>query len=311
MTRGIEPAPTFSVVMPAYNAAQTISAAIESVLAQSRGDFELIVVDDGSTDETAACVEPYLRDQRVTLIAQPNRGQASARNAAIAAASGVYVSLLDSDDLWLPEYLDLMSSRLQDDPSAAVAYTDAWVLDDETRKVARTTAATPWLPPIVPTDPARFFRALLELGNFVFVGTTIRREVFGDVGLFRVGVDGSEDYELWLRIAAHGYGFVRVDSPLAIYRRRPGQMTADGAGMERSATEVFRIVAEEYDIPDHLRELARQKLPLTRFPPRRPRRVPRLLKPPYRVLSRLRHFYLRPPKQVREAFPDLRSRKPT
>ena len=305
-TRG-EFAPTFSVVMPAYNTAQTIGAAIESVLAQTRGDFELIVVDDGSTDGTAASVEPYLSDQRVRLILQPNGGQANARNAAITAASGVFVSLLDSDDLWLPQYLEFMSSRLNDDSAAAVAYTDAWVLDDETRRVARTTAATPWLPPVVPTDPARFFRALLEIGNFVFVGATIRREVFADVGLFRVGVEGSEDYELWLRIAAHGYGFVRVDSPLAIYRRRPGQWTANVAGMERSATEVLRIVAEEYDIPDDLREVARRKIPLT-FPQRRPRRVPRLLKPPYRALSRLRHFYLRPPRQVRKAFPDLRSR---
>ena len=130
--------------------------------------------------------------------------------------------------------------------------------------------------------------------------------MFADVGLFRVGVEGSEDYELWLRIAARGYRFVRVDFPLAIYRRRPGQMTADPAGMERSASEVFRIVEEEYDIPDPVRELARQRLPMMRFPPRQPRRVPRLLNAPYRALSRLRHFYLRPPKQVRKAFPDLR-----
>lgn len=303
-----ETTPTFSVVVPAYNAARTIGAAIESVLAQTRDDFELIVVDDGSTDDTAARVEPYLRDQRVRLVTQPNCGQASARNTAIATTSGEYVSLLDSDDLWLPQYLDLMGSGLDDHPSAAVAYTDAWVLDDRTRRVARTTVLAPWHPPTVPSDPAGFLRALLEFGNFVFVGATIRRAVFDEVGLFRLGVEGSEDYEMWLRIAAHGYGFVRVDSPLAIYRRSPGQWTADPAATERSGNEVLRIVTEEYDVPDDMRELARQRLPMMRFPPRRPRRVPRLLKPAYEALSRVRHFYLRPPKQVRQAFPDLRSR---
>ena len=81
MTSGLELAPTFSVVMPAYNTAQTIGAAIESVLAQTRSDFELIVVDDGSTDDTAACVEPYLRDQRVRLIlsAKPRPSECSQR----------------------------------------------------------------------------------------------------------------------------------------------------------------------------------------------------------------------------------------
>jgi glycosyltransferase involved in cell wall biosynthesis len=298
---------TCSIVMPAYNAASTIGAAIESVLAQTRTDFELMVVDDGSTDETAACVEPYLRDQRVRLISQPNRGQASARNAALAAASGAYVSLLDSDDLWLPQYLELMCGRLEVDPSAAVAYTDAWVLDDETRRVARTTVTAPWHPPAVPTDAIGFLRALLEFGNFVFVGTTIRRAILDDVGVFRVGVEPSEDYELWLRIAARGYRFVRVDSPLAIYRRRAGQASADQAALDRAANEVFRIVAEEYDVPDDVHEIARQRLPMRRYPATPSRRVPRLVRRPYRALSRLRHFYLRPPKQIRVAFPDLRS----
>jgi glycosyltransferase involved in cell wall biosynthesis len=308
VTSRTETAPTFSVVVPAYNAAPTIGAAIESVLGQTRDDFELIVVDDGSTDDTAARIEPYLRDQRVRLISQANRGQASARNTAITAASGVYVSLLDSDDLWLPEYLDLMGRPLDDDRSAAVVYTDAWDLDDETGRVARRTLTTPWHPPSVPADAAQFFRALLEFGNFVFVGATIRRAVLADVGLFRLGVEGSEDYEMWLRIAARGYEFVRVDLPLAIYRRRPDQWTADPNALERSASEVFRIVAEEYDVSDDMRELARQRLPMMRYPPRPPRRVPGLLTPLYRALSRLRHFYLRPPRQVRKAFPDLRSR---
>jgi glycosyltransferase involved in cell wall biosynthesis len=151
----IGPTPTFSIVMPAYNTAQTIGAAIKSVLAQTRGDFELIVVNDGSTDGTAAQVEPYLSDGRVRLISQPNSGQARARNAAIEVARGTYVSLLDSDDLWLPRYLDVMAATLGADPAAAVAYTDAWVLDDELRRIARQTAMSSNQPTFRPARRGR------------------------------------------------------------------------------------------------------------------------------------------------------------
>jgi glycosyltransferase involved in cell wall biosynthesis len=299
--------PTFSIVMPAYNAEATIGAAVESVLAQTRDDFELIVVDDGSTDRTSTLVEQYASD-RIRLIRQSNAGQAAARNAALALAQGLYVSLLDSDDLWLPTYLEEMANVLEADASAAVAYPDAWVFDQEMGKIARVTAKEPWNPPSIPRDPQTFFRALLEYGNFVFIGATIRRSILREVGPFHLGVDGSEDYELWLRIAARGYRFVPYGLPLAIYRRSPGQTTLNEVQMQRAAQGVFRIVAEEYvHLPEELRHLARQGLPLQRFPPRPPRRVPRMLSRPYGALSRLRHFYVRPPKQVREAFPNLGS----
>jgi glycosyltransferase involved in cell wall biosynthesis len=306
-TQSVTPAPTFSIVMPAYNAALTIEAAIESVLSQTRSDFELIVVDDGSTDETTTRVQQYLGDDRVRLISQANQGQASARNAAIAAARGEFASFLDSDDVWLPRYLEVMAETLAADDTAAVAYTDAWVLDDETRRIARTTVMEHWHPPSVPKEPELFLRALLEFGNFVFVGATIRRATLAEVGPLRVGVEGSEDYELWLRIAARGYRFVRCPLNLAVYRRSSGQMSADQTRMRNAANEVFRIVSEEYEIPGDVRELARSRLPMTRFPSRPPRRVPRLLRRPYRALSRIRHFYLRPPLEIREAFPNLRS----
>jgi glycosyltransferase involved in cell wall biosynthesis len=303
----IGPTPTFSIVMPAYNTAQTIGAAIKSVLAQTRGDFELIVVNDGSTDGTAAQVEPYLSDGRVRLISQPNSGQARARNAAIEVARGTYVSLLDSDDLWLPRYLDVMAATLGADPAAAVAYTDAWVLDDELRRIARQTAMSSNQPMSAPADANAFLCALLELGNFVFVGATIRRSVLAEAGPFRAGVEGSEDYELWLRIAARGYRFARCPETLAIYRRRPGQMTTQLERMRRVMNDVFRIVEEEYDVPEDIRMLARQRLPMEdAFRTRPPRRIPPLLRRPHKIVSRVRRFRVRPPKQVRSSFPDLR-----
>jgi glycosyltransferase involved in cell wall biosynthesis len=300
-------APTFSVVMPAYNAAATIEAAIDSVLAQTRGDFELIIVNDGSTDGTVARVDRYLDDPRIRLISQTNLGQADARNTAIDASRGEFVSLLDSDDLWLPHYLEAMAATFAAEPTAGVAYTDAWVLDDRTRKIARATAMGRQHPAVAPTDAEAFLRALLEHGNFVFVGATIRRDVFADVGPFRSGVSGAEDYELWLRIAARGHRFARCPLILAVYRHRQGQTSADREQMSRSGHEVFRIVTEEYDIPDPIRELARQRLPMAGLAvqPRRRRGIPA---PVQRALRRLRHFHVRTPTEIREAFPDLRSR---
>jgi glycosyltransferase involved in cell wall biosynthesis len=301
---GVPEDPVASVIVPAYNAASTIEAAVESVLAQTRQDFEVIVVDDGSTDDTPDRVARYADDSRVRLLSQENRGLAAARNAAIEASRGTYVSLLDSDDMYFPRYLELMIDRLERNPAAAVAYPDAWVLDDEVGRVARAKASYPWHPASAPSDPALFFRALLELGNFVFIGATIRCSVLAAVGVFRGGIQGSEDYELWLRIAAHGYPFVRVPMPLAIKRRGPGHMTARLEEMERAANEVFRIVADEYHVSAELRDVARQRLPMRRFPARSPRRVPAILSGPYRILSRMRHYHLRPPREIRRAFPD-------
>jgi len=152
----------FSIAMPAYNTGKTIDAAIESVLRQTRGDFELIVVDDGSTDDTVARVERYLGDARISLVRQSNAGPSAARNTAIAQAVGEYVSFLDSDDLWLPRYLEVMGATLEANPRAAAAFTDAWVLNDEIKRIARSTVMAPWQPPTIPTEPSMFLRALLE-----------------------------------------------------------------------------------------------------------------------------------------------------
>jgi len=305
--------PTFSIVMPAYNSEETIGPAIESVLRQTRADFELIIVDDGSTDGTASRVQPYLRDKRIRLISQSNLGPAAARNMALAHAGGAYVSLLDSDDLWLPRYLETMDATLDANPTAAVAYTsNAWILDDATGRIKRARRVKAVSPrhPVDSTPPQEFFRALLERGNFVFVGVTIHSGVLDGVGNFREELRGPEDYEMWLRVAARGYGFVRCRAKLAVYREKPGQLSSDTRRMLRAAEHVYRIVAAEYDIQDDLRQLARQRMQeqarlLSTLDSRQSRRVPRLLRRPYSVLSRMRNFYTRPPREIREAFPNL------
>src|SRR6201994_3251093 len=115
-----------SVVIPAFNAATTIRAAVRSTLSQTMPVLEVIVVDDGSTDATAEVVAA-MEDPRVRLVSRANGGPSAARNAGIAAARGEWVAFLDSDDLWLPRYVETATAALSGAPNPGFAYTDAYV----------------------------------------------------------------------------------------------------------------------------------------------------------------------------------------
>jgi teichuronic acid biosynthesis glycosyltransferase TuaG len=305
-------APTFTVVMPAYNAASTIQQAIRSVLAQTRPDFELIVVDDGSTDETAERIRVFESDARIEIISQRNLGLAAARNIAIERARGRFVSMLDSDDLWLPSFLEVMAEVLDREPEAGFAYTDAWVLEDSTRRIHRPSAMAYQDPPDPPPRDARGFLAELVQRNFVFTSTTVRRSALEEVGGYRESLIASEDYELWLRIVARGYRAIRVPGLLAVYRRKPGTLSTNKANMVSSEREVLRIVVDEYDVPAEIRDLARKRMRILdawlssdkqglslryRF-----RAVLISLK---RLLLGPWLYYRTPPAEITAAFPDL------
>lgn len=249
--------PTFSVVVPAYNASPTIASAVRSVLAQSRDDFELIVADDGSTDDTAEQVHAFESDRRVKLIRQENAGPAAARNAAIANACGRYVSFLDSDDLLMPNYLEVMGGALDTHKHADLAYTKAWVLDNATRRIRRRSALEGKRTPVRPPQEPSAFLALLLKRNFIFVSTTVRRSVFDEVGGFDTHLRRAHDYEMWLRIAANGHRVVRVPGRHAIYRARDDSLSSDQTLVLKSLREIQRKVAEEYDVSDSIRSIAR------------------------------------------------------
>ena len=252
--------PTFTIAMPAYNASRTIGPAIRSVLAQTRTDFELLVVDDGSEDDTAAQVARF-EDERVRLFHQENSGPGAARNLAIIVGRGRYVSMLDSDDLWLPTYLETMAGILDRDPEVGLVYTDAWILDDVTGRIRRTTAMHYQHPPRdPPCDPFEFLALLLKRGNFVFTSTTVRRSVLERVGLFEAALKPAEDYGLWLRIVAAGFRARRTPGNLAVYRKRAGSLSTNEVAILEGERESVRLVAEEYDLPEWIHALARNRL---------------------------------------------------
>lgn len=298
--------------MPAYNAAPTIRAAISSVLAQRLKDFELIVADDESEDETLDVVRGF-SDPRIRILTGKHEGLAATRNAGIDISQGKYVSFLDSDDVWLPGYLDTMGSALDQEPEAAVAYGDAWVMDDTTRRIGHFKAMAAGNPPIPPPrDPLEFLARLLQ-GNFVFVSTTVPRSVLLAVGGFDVTLAPAADYDLWLRIVARGYRAVRPPGIHAIYRRRKGSLSTNRELMLAETVRIYQKVANDEGLPDDVRSLAARRASAVSAELDRRRGIRGKVAAMRGRLGDLktrlpwsRYWHASPPEEVSAVFPDLR-----
>jgi glycosyltransferase involved in cell wall biosynthesis len=211
--------PQVSVIIPAYNAALYIAATLGSAINQTFRDFEIIVIDDGSTDETHAIVERY-RDAGVVLISQSNAGQGAARNRGIAAARGEFIALLDSDDLWEPTYLETMVDFLLEHPTVSIAFPDALYFGKSKFNGKRFQEV---YPPGVPIT----FAKLVKGSSNVCYAATLRREVFDRVGLFDEAdaIRGTEDFDLWLRALHAGCKIEPVTKLLFRYRRHASSIS--------------------------------------------------------------------------------------
>jgi glycosyltransferase involved in cell wall biosynthesis len=307
-------APGFSVVIAAFNAERTIRSAVRSVLGQTAHDLEVIVVDDGSTDSTAAIVRGF-DDPRVRLVQQENHGQSNARNAGIAVSRGRYVGVLDSDDLWLPDYLKLAGAALDQVENPGFLYTDAYMFDGPSGRVHRRTAMGRMRPPIPPPrEPDKFLLELLAR-NFVYVSAIIPRAVLRAVGGYNELIHGTEDYDLWLRIVMRGYEPVWLPGVHAMYRLHPGQVSHQRLRVTRSLQEVFSGLPDEFLPSDLHRELVARRLRefdhelrVLTGQARLGHAVRQLRHRAGRVRRRVgRRFawYEHPPAEVAAAFPDL------
>ncbi|MCM1495279.1 MAG: glycosyltransferase [Bacteroides sp.] len=184
-----------SVIIPTYNRAGTLMRSVQSVMEQSYSEWELIIVDDGSTDNTKDIVKPVLeQDVRIRYIYCPeNKGQASARNTGIQAAQGEYVAFQDSDDCWLPDKLQLQMSMMKAHPEYGLVY--GQVVYDEGGKLSV---------PYPPTDAGtQVFKACLKQNQIGTPTMLVRKAVFDTIGLFDTSLAALEDYELALRITKH------------------------------------------------------------------------------------------------------------
>jgi glycosyltransferase involved in cell wall biosynthesis len=218
--------PAVSIIMPAFNVAPYLREAVDSVLAQTCGDWELLVVNDGSTDGTGAIAHDYAsRDSRIRVIDQENCGLACARNTALRAGTGDFFALLDSDDLWEPGFLQSQLDVFAQHPETALVTGSARLLGGpQNGQPAR---------PVVAGHPALTLEQMIADETAVFIMATFRRAVYDAIGGFDAAKRRSEDWDYWLRAVAAGFVFRRNWQPLAWYRVREDSLSRNSAAMLR------------------------------------------------------------------------------
>ena len=231
MTEQEKTTPAVSVIIPAYNAAWCIAHAVDSVLAQTFRNFELIVVDDGSTDDTATVLATYGTTLRV--VNKPNGGLSSARNAGISAGRGRYVAFLDADDRWLPTKLERQCALMEAQPELVFCSTAAQLRSPDGESVGEWACGTSSLPTLAAIFATNAFVA--GSGSAVLA----RREVFARVGSFDESLRSLEDIDMWMRLAAAG-AYACIPEALTVILKRADSMSGNLDVMRNAAITVMR-----------------------------------------------------------------------
>jgi hypothetical protein len=242
-------APLVSVIIPAYRAAETIADTLDSVLAQTFKDYEIIVVNDGSPDseDLEKALEPYR--ERIIYLRQENQGPGGARNTGIRTARGQYIAPLDADDIWAPEHLAAQLAVLEADPSIDVVYADARIFGD-VPEAGRTVME------LCPSAGDVTFERLVSRQCTVHICVSVcRREALLRAGLFDPAFRGTEDIDMWLRIARQGGRIAYQRRVLGRYRRHAGSLSSDGVSMLEGFLAVLAKAARDPHLTAAQREV--------------------------------------------------------
>ncbi len=201
--------PLVSVIMPTYNCAVYLQESIESVLARTYDAYEVVVIDDGSTDNTKLVLKPYMEKIKYIDLGR-NEGLPTARNLGIQSAKGEYVAFLDADDIWMPEKLEMSIDQFMKNPDAGMVYSKHINIDSKSQflegKIRRRLPS------------GNIFTQLFFEQNFIICSSVVvRKEVFNKTALFDSGLVNCQDWDMWLRIAFY-YKAIGIDVPLVKYR---------------------------------------------------------------------------------------------
>ncbi len=239
-----------SVVIPTYNRAIWLPGCVASVRAGGIEGLEIVVVDDGSTDDTRAVVAALGPDVR--YLHQPNGGISAACNRGIEAARGRFLGILGSDDRWLPDAPGRLLTFLERHPEVGAGFGDAnygnardgyqsWI-EVMGGRTFREVACRSIEGDLRVLDRAAFFRRLVGRRQPVFVGATlVRRQALDQVGQFNLALQEGEDWELWMRLAAY-YPFAFFAQPVAVYERHADNLSNDADLMQRMFVNALRSV---------------------------------------------------------------------
>ena len=225
-----------SVIIPAFNQSHYLGAAIESVLAQTYRNFEIIIVDDGSTDDTRQVAQGFERPN-VRYVYQANAGLSAARNTGVRNARGEYLAYLDSDDLFTPQKLDLLVAQLERDPQFGFVAGQAQLINEYSEALDEVLNTPP------PDDPSD-----LLLWNPFHVGSMLVQRAWQErAGVFDESLRAYEDWDMWLRLALLGCRMGWVAEPVSLYRFHTAQMTRD---RERMTTATFAVLSKIFQNPN-------------------------------------------------------------
>ncbi len=228
-----------SVIIPTYNRAHVLPRAVDSVLAQTFQQIEILIIDDGSTDNTPEILEAY--GDRLMLLSQKNGGVSQARNVGIRAASGTFIAFLDSDDAWMPGKLERQVAALTAHPQLPLCHTEEiWIrngvrVNPKKKHRKRGGYIFPYCLPLCVISPS---------------STVLRRELLDEVGLFDERLPACEDYDLWLRIACtHEVAF--LEEPLLIkYGGHDDQLSRTYWGIDRFRVQALVKLLETVSLTD-------------------------------------------------------------
>lgn len=226
------------VVVPLFNSRDTITSTLASLAGQTRLPERVVVVDDGSTDDSAELVEPWSSHLPLMLLRhKTNLGPGPARCTAIDALDTELVALLDSDDVWLPDALQMLTSKFERHGGLVSGNGLPWV-------AAQAISRSPWYgrhP--VPAAPDQLRRLAIE--NFVFAGSLFSRSAYLAVGGFRAGPKTCEDWDLWLRLVAAGAVISTPEQPTALYRLRSTSLSAGDSTLDDEIAVLRRLAIEQ------------------------------------------------------------------
>ncbi len=226
--------PKVTVIIPTYNAIAYLPSTVDSVIQQTFTDFEVLIVDDGSTDETVEWVSKLV-DPRVRLISQANQGVAVARNQGIASAQGEYVAFLDADDLWEPTKLEKQVKCLDENPQVGLVNTSIVNIDEQGKPLGAVNASD---------VEGNVLKYIVE-ENLILCGSApmVRRSCLEAVQGFDQQLMSAEDWDLWIRLSAR-YDFAVVREPLVLYRQH---LNSKSNNIERHLKHRLKVIDKTFE----------------------------------------------------------------
>jgi len=245
--------PAVTIVIPAYNAARYISDALDSVQAQSFQDYEVIVVNDGSSDTDE--LEQILRAHPLPIIylSQANKGVSAARNAAIKIAKGEFYAQLDADDQWTPDYLEVQLGILADNPDVVLVYPNATIFGDQANGEVEFMSLSP-------SQGEVSFETLVRQKCIVMTCVTARMSAIRDAGMFDEAIRSCEDFDLWVRIAKNVGRITYHRRVLVLYRRHAGSLSSDRVWMMRHLVAVLEKFARTLELAPAEKEILNEEI---------------------------------------------------